>query len=159
MRRVYTIGDLDKAYNVGIQHSRLKLGGADELSPVSLRVTTIFRREDDGWRIVPLLGGSSLYRTRKQRCPEPPGSLAIPARLVATVGSVREDSGGSVSRERRSKLVDEGDGAASQLDPTVTAAPTEVPLDPSPELTPEKALDSALDRLLDLRPVRSQARG
>jgi ketosteroid isomerase-like protein len=52
MRRVYTIGDLDKAYNAGIQHSRLKLGGADELSPVSLRVTTIFRREDDGWRIV-----------------------------------------------------------------------------------------------------------
>ena len=42
----------DLAYNVGIQQSRLKLGGADELSPVSLRVTTIFRREDDGWRIV-----------------------------------------------------------------------------------------------------------
>ena len=42
----------DLAYNVGIQHSRLKLGGADELSPVSLRVTTTFRREGDGWRIV-----------------------------------------------------------------------------------------------------------
>jgi ketosteroid isomerase-like protein len=42
----------DLAYNVGIQQSRLKLGGADEFSPVSLRVTTIFRREDDGWRIV-----------------------------------------------------------------------------------------------------------
>ncbi len=45
------------------------------------------------------------------------------------------------------------------LSPTVAVAPTEVPLDPSPELTPEKALDSALDQLLDLRPVTSQARG
>jgi ketosteroid isomerase-like protein len=30
----------------------MKVGGAEELVPVSLRVTTIFRREDDGWRIV-----------------------------------------------------------------------------------------------------------
>ena len=42
----------DLAYMVGIQRSRLKLGGAHEFSAVSLRVTTIFRREDDGWRIV-----------------------------------------------------------------------------------------------------------
>jgi ketosteroid isomerase-like protein len=42
----------DLAYVVAIQRNRLKLGGADEVSPVSLRVTTIFRREDDGWRIV-----------------------------------------------------------------------------------------------------------
>jgi hypothetical protein len=33
----------------------------------------------------------------------------------------------------------------------VSMAPTEVPLDPSPEVTLEKALDSALDRPLDLR--------
>ena len=61
--------------------------------------------------------------------------------------------------QRSSDLVDKGDGAASTHRPTVVVAPTEVPLDPSPELTPEKALDSALDRLLDLRPVTSQARG
>ncbi len=42
----------DLAYNLGIQRSQLKLGGSDEISRVSLRVTTIFRREDDGWRIV-----------------------------------------------------------------------------------------------------------
>ncbi len=89
-------------------------------------------------------------------------------RLLSHQGeSVRRDSGGSVRPvdarwtrgERKSGLVDKGDGAASQLDPTVTAAPTEVPLDPSPELTPEKALDSTLDLPLDLWPVTSQARG
>jgi hypothetical protein len=32
----------------------------------------------------------------------------------------------------------------------VIPAPTEVPLDPSPEVIPEKALDSALDLPLDL---------
>ena len=42
----------DLAYVVGIQRSRLKLGGADDFSSVSLRVTTIFRHEDDGWKIV-----------------------------------------------------------------------------------------------------------
>jgi uncharacterized protein (TIGR02246 family) len=42
----------DLAYNLEIQRGQAKLGGADEMSPVSLRVTTIFRREDDGWRIV-----------------------------------------------------------------------------------------------------------
>jgi hypothetical protein len=62
-------------------------------------------------------------------------------------------------RKRRPDLVDKGDGATSRPGPTVDVAPTEVPLDPSPELTPEKTLDSALDQLLDLRPVTSQARG
>jgi hypothetical protein len=32
----------------------------------------------------------------------------------------------------------------------VISAPTEVPLDPSPEVTPEEALDSALGPPLDL---------
>jgi ketosteroid isomerase-like protein len=40
------------AYVLGIQRSRLKLGGADEFSSVSLRVTTIFRHEENGWKIV-----------------------------------------------------------------------------------------------------------
>ena len=29
-----------------------KLAGSDEVTPVSLRCTSVFRREDDGWRIV-----------------------------------------------------------------------------------------------------------
>lgn len=40
------------AYNLEIERTRLKVGGADELAPLSLRVTTIFRREDGEWRIV-----------------------------------------------------------------------------------------------------------
>jgi ketosteroid isomerase-like protein len=40
------------AYEVGIERNRSKLGGAAEKAPVSLRVTTVFRREDDGWKIV-----------------------------------------------------------------------------------------------------------
>ena len=42
----------DLAYEVGIQRSRARLTGAAEKVPISLRVTTIFRREDDGWKIV-----------------------------------------------------------------------------------------------------------
>ena len=42
----------DLAYIVEIEHYEAKLGGSDEVTPVSLRCTTIFRREDDGWRIV-----------------------------------------------------------------------------------------------------------
>jgi ketosteroid isomerase-like protein len=42
----------DLAYIVEIERTRMKVGGADDLAPVSLRVTTIFRREDDGWKIV-----------------------------------------------------------------------------------------------------------
>ncbi|MDQ0618497.1 YybH family protein [Arthrobacter globiformis] len=42
----------DLAYEVGIERSVAKLGGAEEKVPISLRVTTVFRREDDGWKIV-----------------------------------------------------------------------------------------------------------
>ena len=42
----------DLAYIVEVERTRVKLGGAGEPVPVSLRVTTIFRREDDGWRIL-----------------------------------------------------------------------------------------------------------
>lgn len=42
----------DLAYNVEIERTRAKVGGADEMAPLSLRVTTIFRREDGEWRIV-----------------------------------------------------------------------------------------------------------
>ena len=41
----------DMAYIVEIERTRLKAGGAAEVAPVSLRVTTIFRREDDAWKV------------------------------------------------------------------------------------------------------------
>ena len=42
----------DLAYILEIQRTRAKFGGADELAPVALRVTTVFRREEGGWRVV-----------------------------------------------------------------------------------------------------------
>lgn len=42
----------DLAYEVGIERSRVRLGDAAEKVPASLRVTTIFRREDGEWKIV-----------------------------------------------------------------------------------------------------------
>ena len=42
----------DLAYELGIERCRVKVGGADEAAPTALRVTNIFRREDDGWRVV-----------------------------------------------------------------------------------------------------------
>jgi ketosteroid isomerase-like protein len=46
----YSNGDM--AYILEIERSRVKVGGAREAAPSSLRVTTIFRREEDGWKIV-----------------------------------------------------------------------------------------------------------
>jgi ketosteroid isomerase-like protein len=42
----------DLAYELEIERCRVKLGGADELVPVALRVTTVYRRENTGWRVV-----------------------------------------------------------------------------------------------------------
>ena len=42
----------DLGYVVQIERAQAKLGGADEISPISLRVTMIFRREDEGWKVV-----------------------------------------------------------------------------------------------------------
>jgi ketosteroid isomerase-like protein len=39
-------------YTVEIEHFQAKVGGSEEVTPVSLRCTTVFRREDDGWKIV-----------------------------------------------------------------------------------------------------------
>jgi ketosteroid isomerase-like protein len=42
----------DLAYEVGLERNRAKLAGAAEKVPISLRVTTVIRREDGGWKIV-----------------------------------------------------------------------------------------------------------
>jgi ketosteroid isomerase-like protein len=41
----------DLAYVHEIQRGRVKHGGGDELVPFALRVTQVWRLEDDGWRI------------------------------------------------------------------------------------------------------------
>jgi ketosteroid isomerase-like protein len=42
----------DLAYILEMERTRVKVGGASELAPLSLRVTTVFRREDDSWKVV-----------------------------------------------------------------------------------------------------------
>ena len=42
----------DLGYVLWIERTRLKTGDTDEMRPVSLRVTTIFRREDGDWKII-----------------------------------------------------------------------------------------------------------
>jgi ketosteroid isomerase-like protein len=50
--RISMYATTDLAYLVEIQRFRARVGGAEAAALVSLRVTTIFRREDEGWRIV-----------------------------------------------------------------------------------------------------------
>ena len=50
--RVSGYATADLAYILEIERTRAKFGGAAELAPVALRVTTVFRREGDGWRVV-----------------------------------------------------------------------------------------------------------
>ena len=45
------VGD-DLAYTVEIERTRIKVGGQDETSDVAVRVTCVYRREDDGWKLV-----------------------------------------------------------------------------------------------------------
>ena len=41
----------DLGYVLAIEHAQVQRVGSDELVTIDLRVTTIFRREDDGWRV------------------------------------------------------------------------------------------------------------
>lgn len=49
--RISEYATADLAYIVEIERTRAKLGASNELAPVALRATTIFRREGDTWRI------------------------------------------------------------------------------------------------------------
>lgn len=49
---VSTVMNADLAYTVEVESYRAKVGGAEEPSPVSVRVTTVFRREDGVWKVV-----------------------------------------------------------------------------------------------------------
>ena len=49
---VSTVVTPDLAYTIEIESYRARVGGAKELAPVAIRVTTLFRREDGVWKVV-----------------------------------------------------------------------------------------------------------
>jgi ketosteroid isomerase-like protein len=58
----------DLAYIVEIESFQARVDGADEKSPLTVRVTTIFRREDGSWKVV-------LRQADPTVAPRPPGSV------------------------------------------------------------------------------------
>jgi ketosteroid isomerase-like protein len=50
--RVVTGVTPELAYIVEVERSQTKIGGRDDISPISVRVTTIFRPEDGTWKVV-----------------------------------------------------------------------------------------------------------
>jgi ketosteroid isomerase-like protein len=50
--RISAVETSELAYIVEIEQFRLKVNGGDEFASGSLRVTTIFRKEDSAWRVV-----------------------------------------------------------------------------------------------------------
>jgi ketosteroid isomerase-like protein len=48
---ISTVVTAELAYTVEIERIRTRVGGSDELSPVAIRATTVFRREDGTWRV------------------------------------------------------------------------------------------------------------
>jgi ketosteroid isomerase-like protein len=48
---VVTVIAPELAYTVEIERFRTRVGGSDELSSVAVRATTVFRREDDAWKV------------------------------------------------------------------------------------------------------------
>src|SRR5437763_9813154 len=49
---VSTVIGTDLAYTVEVESYRGRVGGAQEMSPVAVRVSTAFRREDGIWQVV-----------------------------------------------------------------------------------------------------------
>jgi ketosteroid isomerase-like protein len=47
-----TVISADMAYTVEIERLRARVGGAEEMAVVAVRVTTIFRRENGGWQVI-----------------------------------------------------------------------------------------------------------
>ena len=47
-----TVVTSDLAYTVEIESYRARVGGASKLTPVAVRVTTVFRREDRIWKVM-----------------------------------------------------------------------------------------------------------
>jgi len=49
---VSTVVGSDLAYIVEVESYRARVGGAEEITPVAIRVTTAFRREEGSWKVL-----------------------------------------------------------------------------------------------------------
>ena len=49
---VATIVAADLGYTVEIESYSARVGGAEKMTPVSIRVTTVFRREEGAWKVL-----------------------------------------------------------------------------------------------------------
>jgi ketosteroid isomerase-like protein len=48
---ISTVIASDLAYTVEIERFRTRVGGSGELTPIAIRATTVFRREEGTWRV------------------------------------------------------------------------------------------------------------
>ncbi len=48
---ISTVITPELAYTVEIERIRTRVGGSDELTPIAIRATTVFRREDGTWKV------------------------------------------------------------------------------------------------------------
>jgi ketosteroid isomerase-like protein len=49
---VSTVVTPDLAYTVEVESYRARVGGGPDMTPVAVRVTTVFRREDGSWKLL-----------------------------------------------------------------------------------------------------------
>ena len=49
---VSTVVTSDLAYILEVESYRARVGGGPDLTPVAVRVTTVFRREDGSWKLL-----------------------------------------------------------------------------------------------------------
>jgi len=52
IQNISTVVTRDMAYTVSIERTKIRLAGAQEVRPMALRATSIFRREDGKWKLV-----------------------------------------------------------------------------------------------------------
>jgi ketosteroid isomerase-like protein len=50
-QNISTVVSSDLAYTIELESYRARIGGSAELTPVAVRVTTVFRREDGVWKV------------------------------------------------------------------------------------------------------------
>jgi ketosteroid isomerase-like protein len=48
---ISTVITSELAYTVEVERFRTRVGGSDELTPIAIRATTVFRREDGTWKV------------------------------------------------------------------------------------------------------------